>query len=124
MKKILNRCELCKFLNSRQYSYPKSPGLPETRLKDERAFAVTGIDHFGIIYCRSDFKDVSLEEEKMNACYVLIYTCASSRGIVLDLVPSTSSREVVNSLKRFIARRGCPQQILSDNGSAFYATEM
>ena len=29
----------------------------------------------------------------------------------------------MNSLKRFIARRGCPQQILSDNGSAFYAIE-
>ena len=35
----------------------------------------------------------------------------------------TSAKEFINSLKRFIARRGCPQKILSDNGGAFTATE-
>ena len=123
VKKILNKCVLCKFLNSRQYSYPKSPELPDIRFKDDRAFAVTGIDHFGPLYCKSNFREISPEEEDIHNCHVLLYTCASSRGIILDLVPDTSSKEVVNSLKRFIARRGCPQEILSDNGSAFSATE-
>ena len=52
-----------------------------------------------------------------------MYTCASSRGVILDLVPDTSSKEFISSLKRFIARRGCPQEILSDNGGAFLAKE-
>ena len=122
-RKILSRCVLCRFLNSRQYSYPKSPVLPETRLKDDRAFAVTGMDHFGIIHCKNVFKENTLDENDMHPCHVLIYTCASTRGIILDLVPDTSSKEVVNSLKRFIARRGCPQEVLSDPGSAFTAKE-
>ena len=54
---------------------------------------------------------------------MVLYTCASSRGVVLDLVPD-SAKEFVNSLRRYIARRGCPQEILSDNGSAFTADRM
>ena len=42
---------------------------------------------------------------------------------MLDLVPDMSSRETINSLKRFIRRRGCPRKILSDNGSAFSAVD-
>ena len=57
VSKILYRCVLCRFLNSRAYNYPKSPELPELRFNDVNAFNVTGVDHFGPLYCRSDFRN-------------------------------------------------------------------
>ena len=41
----------------------------------------------------------------------------------MDLVIDTSAKELIESLKRFIARRGCPREILSDNGGAFIAKD-
>ena len=42
-------------------------------------------------------------------------------GIVLDLVPDALSQTIINSFIKFISRRGCPQFVLSDNGSPFIA---
>ena len=64
-----------------------------------------------------------MDEDEGYKCCVVLYTCTSTRGVVLNLVPDTSSKEFIDSLKRFIARRGCPVEILSDNGSAFTAAE-
>ena len=49
-----------------------------------------------------------------------IYTCASTRGVILDVVPDGSAETFINSLKKFISRRGCPAKI-SDNGGVFIA---
>ena len=122
VQKILYKCVLCRYLNSRPYVYPKCPDLPKTMLKDDYAFSATGVDHFGPLYCKNDFRS-DLDENKMHKCHVLLYTCASTRGLVLDSVPDTSAKEFIDSFRRFIARRGCPQEMLSDNGSAFIAEE-
>ena len=119
----MHKCVLCRYLNSRPYAYPKSPDLPKARLRDDHAFSATGVDHFGPLYCKSNFRSDSVDEEEMHKCYVLLYTCASTRGLVLDLVADTSAKEFIDSFRRFIARRGCPGEMLSDNGSAFIAEE-
>ena len=59
----------------------------------------------------------------MCKCYVTLYTCSSTRGIILDLVPDTSSNQFISSFRRFIAKRGCPNEMLSDNGTAFNSEE-
>ena len=53
-------------------------------------------------------------------CYIVIYACASTRGVILDVVPDDSAETFINSLKKFITRRGCPVKI-SDNGGVFVA---
>ena len=52
-----------------------------------------------------------------------LYTCASSRGIVLDLVPSLDSVSFIRSFRRFISQRGCPSNVISDNGENFVLVE-
>ena len=73
----------------------------------------------GPLYTKSIFYYDSVEEDDICKCYVTLYTCASTRGIILDLVPDTSSKQFISSFRRFIARRGCPNEMLSDNGTAF-----
>ena len=41
--------------------------------------------------------------------------------MILDVVPDGSAETFINSLKKFISRRGCPAKILSDNGGVFVA---
>ena len=81
LKKILYRCTLCRYLNNRPYSYPKSPELPNVRLQNDYAFPATGIDHFGHLFYKSNFRGED-EENEVGKCFVVLYTCASSRGII------------------------------------------
>ena len=66
----------------------------------------------------------SLEDDYgLFKCYVVLYTCASIRGVVLELVPDASSKNFVCRFRKFIARRGCPGELLSDNGTVFTCQE-
>ena len=53
----------------------------------------------------------------------VIYTCAASRGILLDLSPDTSDDAFIRSFSRFISRRGAPDHVISDNGGNFIANQ-
>ena len=53
--------------------------------------------------------------------YLVLYACSLTRGIYLELLSSLKTSEFLRSLKRFIARRGRPEKICSDNGRAFVA---
>ena len=117
VKHVLLPCRKCKEFNSRPYSYPDTPNLPRLRLRDDVPFSGTGVDYFGPLYCREIFT----KNSPMYKCWVVLYTCASTRGVVLDLVHSNHSQTFINSFRRFVARRGCPVTVLSDNGKSFIA---
>ena len=50
---------------------------------------------------------------------VVLYTYTATGGVTLELVPDTSSKHFVYSFKKFIACRGCPRVLLSNNGTVF-----
>ena len=117
VKHVLLPCRKCKEYNSRPYSYPETPNLPHLRLRDDVPFSGTGVDYFGPLYCR----DIFAKNSQMYKCWVVLYTCASTRGVILDVVHSNHSQTFINSFRRFIARRGCPVTVLSDNRKSFIA---
>ena len=121
MKQVLRSCIVCRKFNARPYSYPKIPDLPPERLNDQPCFSGVGIDYTGSLFCKNVFFNDSVDEDNLFKCYIVIYTCAATRGIVLDLVPDASSQTFINSFIKFISRRGCPQIVLSDNESPFIA---
>ena len=45
--------------------------------------------------------------------WILLYTCASTRGVVLDVVHSMTSNTLIHSLRKFISRRDAPALIIS-----------
>ena len=55
--------------------------------------------------------------------YIALYSCSLTRAIYLDVTQSLETTEFIRSLKRFIARRGRPVKIYSDNGKTFVGTE-
>ena len=56
VKSVLNKCVICKKFYVLPYNYPREPVLPEERVKEDFAFSVTGVDHFGPVYCKNEFK--------------------------------------------------------------------
>ena len=60
---------------------------------------------------------------KLYKAWVVIYTCASTRAIILDVVHNYHSSTFINCFKRVIAKRGCPSTVISDNGKTFISED-
>jgi len=73
---------------------------------------VIGVDFAGLLKYRKGKKN----EGK---AYIVLYACGLTRGIYLELLPNMETTEFITSLKRFIAHRGRPEKIYSDNGKTF-----
>ena len=115
----MNKCLVCRRLNVRKYRYPGTGDLPGFRMDNSRAFKNVGVDYLGPLFVLPMLKPGN----QLFKVWVVLYTCASTRGIVLDVVDNMSSNAFLNSLRKFIARRGAPSLFVSDNGTSFRAIE-
>ncbi|KAL0902584.1 hypothetical protein ABMA27_000420 [Loxostege sticticalis] len=111
VRSVAHECLFCKIRKLTPIN-PATGDLPPQRLAHhQRPFTFTGLDYFGPINVT-----VGRRHEKR---YVALYTCLTTRALHLELVHSLSSDSAIMSLRRFIARRGTPNKIYSDNGTAF-----
>ena len=99
-------------------SFHKSSTSTSTRKNDGRKHALQCdwcVDFLGPVKYHNKCK----EERKV---YVVLYSCSLTRGVFLELLTSLETGEFLKSLKHFIAQRGRPSRIYSDNGQKFVAT--
>ena len=109
----VTRCLTCLKDKATPYAYPEPPPLPSLRVRPTRPFTSVGIDYFGPIRCR-----LNNTEQKS---YGIILTCMSCRAIHIEITIDLSTLEFIRAFRRFIARRGVPKFIFSDNGSQLVA---
>jgi hypothetical protein len=76
-----------------------------------RAFTNTGIDFAGPFFIR--------DGQAESKSYICLLICMASKAIHMELASDLSSCSCLAAIKRFVARRGLPQAIYSDNGSNF-----
>ncbi|KAF2890893.1 hypothetical protein ILUMI_15280, partial [Ignelater luminosus] len=86
----------------------ESPPLPLDRVRDATVFEIVGIDFAGPLYLKSGEK-----------AWVCLFTCAIYRAVHLELTTSMSTSSFIQVLRRFVARRGRPKTIYTDNGTNF-----
>ena len=55
----------------------------------------------------------------MSKGYVCLFVCFSTRAIHLEAVSDLSTESFLAAFHRFASRRGCPSQVVSDNGRNF-----
>ena len=115
VEKVIQPFIICKKLNGRPYLYPQHSDTPEFRFDDITLFHSVGVDYLGPLMCLPVY-DVKV---KLYKVWVVIYTCDSTRAIILDVVHNYHSSTFINCFKRFKAKRGCPSTVISDNGKTF-----
>ncbi|XP_065182497.1 uncharacterized protein LOC135813325 [Sycon ciliatum] len=113
VRMLLHRCRLCKMLEGKPYAGPPPPPLSEFRTQVGYAFQHTGVDFAGPFHVRT--------AQDVEKAYLVLYTCAVTRAVHLDLVSDLSTTTFLRSFRRFVARRGVPAVVKSDNGKTFKA---
>lgn len=89
--------------------------LPPFRVEASRPFTHTGVDLAGPFTC----KCVMHRTTRYYKVYVAIFVCMVVKCVHMEIVSDLSSAKFVEALQRFIARRGCPSNLYSDNGTNF-----
>lgn len=89
------------------------PDLPEERVKLHQPFTFTGLDYFGPLFVKN-----TVSEKR----WVCLFTCLTIRAIHLEVVKDLSAEECLLAIRRFVAVRGIPCLIISDNASQFKLT--
>ena len=112
IKAVRKECVPCK----KMFDQPKNQkmaDLPEERIEDEdnRPFQYVGIDCFGPFYVNQGRAQVKK--------YGCVYTCMKMRAIHIEKLNTLETDSFINSFRRFMARRGTPKKVWSDNGTNF-----
>ncbi|CAG9132562.1 unnamed protein product [Plutella xylostella] len=113
-RKVLRSCIKCCRFSGRTIQ-PIMGNLPKERITAHFPFTNTAVDYAGSIL---------IANRKGRGCtliksYICIFVCLSVRAVHLELVTELTKEAFIAALNRFIARRGRPVNIFSDNGTAF-----
>ncbi|KRY14755.1 hypothetical protein T12_1867 [Trichinella patagoniensis] len=110
VKKVIHACPSCKRIESRPFVAKMAP-LPSDRTRVTRPFENTGLDIAGPFFTR--------QGKKVNKNYICLFTCMSTRAVHLEVVSEMTAPRLLQALRRFIARRGKPHILQSDNFKSF-----
>ena len=111
MRQVCHRCFFCR-VRAARVKYPFMADLQLCRAAiEEAAFSHCGLDLFGPITVKQGRKQLKR--------WGIIFTCMTIRCVHLDIVHSCETDSFLNALRRFTNRRGCPNNVYSDNGTNF-----
>ena len=117
LKKTIRPCIPCRRLRQEPVK-PLMADLPLQRLplsENSYPFYSTGIDFFGPFATRNN--------DEYSKRYVLFFTCLVTRAVHSEICQQIDTNSTLQAIRRFIARRGKPRIIFSDNGKAFVAAD-
>ena len=110
-KIVIRQCYGCERFQKVALAAPPPGLLPPDRKEGSSPFEVVAGDFGPIKYRKS-----SRAEGK---AYLAPYACSLTRALYLKILPDLETTTFIASLKRFIASRGRPSKIFSDNGKTF-----
>ncbi len=114
LKQISKTCPTCQ----RAYARPLQQQmglLPLSRTTPAPPFDNTGVDFAGPFTLRLGHT----RKPTYVKTYACLFVCMATMAIHIELCASLSTDDFLAALKRFIARRGCPSNVFSDNGTNF-----
>ena len=89
--------------------------LPVERLTPGLVFEHVGVDYAGPVM----IKRGSVRKPTLVKAYISVFVSLTVRAVHLELVSDLTTEAFVAALRRFMARRGKPSLLWSDNGSNF-----
>lgn len=119
IRKSLRKCVVC-FKAHPSRSQPMMGDLPDKRVQcPPRPFFTIGIDFCGPFTMIEGFR----RSTRQFKVYVSVFVCFATKAIHLELVLDLTTEAFLNAFKRFIARRGRPADVYSDNGLNFVGAD-
>ena len=115
VKTVLKNCFICNLVKGKFIVPPKTLSLPNFRVNCSFAFKAVGVDFAGPLYV----KDIYSRNENLNKCYLLLFTCATTRALHLEITQDVSANTLILGIHGFMARRGNPGLFISDNFKSF-----
>jgi transposase InsO family protein len=111
VRKVRYDCRICRRLFGAPLEQ-KMADLPAFRTNPgDPPFSVVGIDCFGNFTVKRGRSNVKR--------YGCIFCCLATRAVHLEVLDSMDTSSLLNALRRFMARRGTPKKIVTDNGTNF-----
>ena len=113
IRKVINKCVVCSRVQKPTLSQKMAPLLEEQTESGKPAFTYVGVDFFGPFKVK-----VKRSTEKRYGC---LFTCLCTRAVHVEITHSLDTNSFLNALSRFMARRGKPLKMWSDQGGSFIA---
>lgn len=114
VKSVLSECVICHRFKAKPANQMMG-SLPADRTSAARPFIKVGIDFGGPLM----IKQSRLRGTTTSKSYIALFICMVTKAIHIEVVSSLSTEAFIHTLNRFIARRGCPNFIYSDNATNF-----
>lgn len=114
IKGLISKCITCFRRRPSAHNAVMAP-LPLSRFVPGRPFLQTGVDYAGP-FC---IRDTLRRKPVLSKAYVCLFVCFATKAIHLELVSSLTTESFLAALDRFVARRGKPSTIHSDNATNF-----
>ena len=114
LRSIKNKCVTCRKGRAQTIAAVMAD-LPEERLDASTAFTNVEVHYLGPFIVK-----IGRRNEKRLCC---LFTCLTMRALHIEVVPKLDTDNCLNAIMRFIARRGKPNTIISDNGTNFVGAE-
>ena len=109
--RIVASCAICKQHEGPAFRLPPMTVLTKERVTWSRPFQFVGLDYFGPLIVTDHGERIKV--------WICLITCLAMRAVHLECAPGLSSANFLACLRRFVARRGCPDQIVCDNAPQF-----
>ena len=117
-RSVCRQCTICRKISAKTDSQMMGQ-LPQQRVTTSHPFQVTGIDYAGPFVVKKGHTRKPL----LIKTYLALFVCFSSKAVHIEVIEDLSTEDFIAGLRRFIARRGCPTEIHSDNGKNFVGTK-
>ena len=88
---------------------------PRSKTTESSPFTNTGVDYFGPLYIKNG--------GNRKKVWIGLFTCIVVRAAHLEVVEDRTAEHFLEAFRRFIARRGKPNKIISDNATTFKAAK-
>lgn len=115
VKRTLSDCFICRRFDCKPFRLPEFPEFPTSRVLPSKPFTHIGLDLFGPFKAKRGEVTIKV--------YGVIFVCFCTRAIHLELALNCTANCFLHVFRRFVARRGCPKQILSDNAPSLIMVE-
>ena len=114
VKRIIHNCVKC-FRFKAKAAEQIMAALPSDRVNMARPFLKVGVDFGGPFLLKTS----NLRRAPKTKAYIAIFVCMVTKCVHIELVSGLSTECFLLTFKRFIARRGNPATIYSDNATNF-----